>query len=177
MKFRHYFLTVFLTLAVSTVYSQEEGKINRIKRTVEKINNDNSLTTKQLLNDFYVDKKNVITDNGQELKGYYKNGQLNKVIYTVGISCCMNTYEYYLTDGNLIFVYEKQETYTALTDSNGEFIDLDLELVFEGCYYFDHQKLIEIEKSGNKIFEEENSKEQKFLKDIKEHIQDLKYGK
>lgn len=177
MKPQNLITTFFILLSIFSAFCQEEEKINAIRSTVDQINNFSEYDVIQLLNDYYVDTKNEVADNGQELKGYYKNGQLKKMVYSIGISCCMNTYEYYFADDSLIFVYEKQDIYKAVSDSDGEFIGWDytkFEPEFEGRYYFENKLIIFQETFGNKMFDNNSNKQVMFFRDIKEHLQDLK---
>ena len=47
----------------SFVFGQNEQKIKTIRKTVESINIDTNYLIKKLDNDYFVDKKNEITDN------------------------------------------------------------------------------------------------------------------
>ncbi len=120
-------------------------------------------------NDYFVDVKNEVTDGGQELTGFYNKGQLKKILYSVGLSYGMTTYEYYFSDNELLFVLERQDTYSQVKDSMG------LEFVFEGRYYFDKSKLIETKEIGREWFvdERKGNKENEFLADSKSFLEEL----
>lgn len=61
--------------------------------------------------------KNQITDNGIELKGYYKNNKLLKMEHWVGLSAWIITTEYFFTEnGKLVFVHSKKY---QTVDENG----------------------------------------------------------
>lgn len=160
-------------------YGQKDEKIKAIRKTIESINSDTSYTIKKLDNEYFVNEKNEATDGGQELTGYYKNGQIRKIIYTIGLSYGMTTYEYYFSNSELIFVFEKQDTYLQVKDSSGEFTGFDytkLELAFEGRYYFDKTKIFETKNKGKEWYSNINkdNKASEFLTDSKSFIKELK---
>jgi len=171
------FILTFL-LFTTLLFGQKEEKIKTIRKTVEKINTDTSYIVKKLDNDYFVNQKNEATDGGQELTGYYKNGQVKKIIYVVGLSYGMTTYEYYYTDNQLLFVFQKQDTYAQVKDSLGQFTGYNytkLEPAFEGRYYFDKAKLFETKKTGKELFADEtDNKENKFIADSKSFLEELK---
>jgi hypothetical protein len=111
---------LFLLFCSTFLFGQTDIKIKSIRKEVEKINKDSSYDIKALLNDYFVDEKNEVSDGGQELRGFYKNGQLKKINHSVGISCCMNTTEFYFSGKDLVFVFEKQEVYPEVKDNSGE---------------------------------------------------------
>jgi hypothetical protein len=163
-------------------FGQKDEKIKAIRKIVKSIDSDTNYTLKKLDNEYFVNKKNEMTDGGQELTGYYKNGQIRKIIYGVGLSYGMKTFEYYFLENELIFVFEKQDTYLQLRDSSGEITGFDytkLEPVFEGRYYFNKTKLIETKNKGKEWFvkNEEDNKEREFLEDSKSFIEELKKKK
>ena len=170
------FISTFL-VAINTSFGQLPEKIKSIQKLVEIINNDTGYTIKALSNDYFIDKKNESTDGGQELKGYYKGKKLKKIIYSVGISVCMRTYEYYLSDSNLIFVFEKEFDYPEIKDSSGEYV-LDYSKTvpaFEGRYYFNNGKIIQFKNKGHeRLSDDRKTKENMFLGDVKNFLEDLK---
>jgi hypothetical protein len=93
------------------VFSQTTEKITEIRKCVKIINSEKNYQLKKLDNDYFTDVKNAATDNGQELIAYYKEGNLKKIVYALGLSNCMQTNEYYFDKGNLIFVYEQTRAY------------------------------------------------------------------
>lgn len=166
MRISTFILTfIFFT---NLLFGQNDERIKKIRKTVEKINNDTNYTIKKLDNTYFVDQKNEVTDGGQELSGYYKNGQLRKIIYYIGISMGVTTYEYYFAENQLIFVFQKQYAYTQVKE-------LELQSVFEGRYYFENEKLFETKKKGKELFvyDSKEDKENKFLKDSKSFIEQL----
>lgn len=120
-------------------------KVKELDKDIE--SNRNDYVIKILDNDYFVDTLNQILDRGQELTGFYKNGQLLKVEYVYGISCCLNTEKYYFSNDSLFHYNEVQITFL---DQNAEVSNG--ETVFE-CHYFIADGLI-IDKGvkGQKYF-------------------------
>ena len=72
-----------LTCLFSTtfLFGQTDETIKVTRKTVETINTDTGYTVMTLNNDYFVNEINVATDGGQDRTGYYKNGQIKKLIY------------------------------------------------------------------------------------------------
>jgi len=160
------------------LFGQSDERIKVIRKLVEQINTDSVYHTKKLDNEYFVTIKNEAADGGQELTGYYKNGEIKKIIYSVGISVCMRTFQYYFANNQLIFVFEKEEDNPEVKDSSGQFIGFDYskpEPAFEGRYYFDKGKLIEIKVKGKKRMSNDanGNKEKVFIDDSKAFLKDL----
>ena len=106
--------------------------------------------------------KNEVTDNGQELKGYYQNNQLKKITHSVGLSLWKIIREYFYYKNELIFVLE---TKFQTNDENG-FIN-NPKLMYKNSYYFNNNKLI-------KKIVKETSDTIDFVKEANELKKDLK---
>ena len=106
--------------------------------------------------------KNEVTDNGQELKGYYQNNQLKKITHSVGLSLWKIIREYFYYKNELIFVLE---TKFQTNDENG-FIN-NPKLIYKNSYYFNNNKLI-------KKIVKETSDTIDFVKEANELKKDLK---
>ena len=106
--------------------------------------------------------KNEVTDNGQELKGYYQNNQLKKITHSVGLSFWKIIREYFYYNNELIFVLE---TKYQTNDENG-FIN-NPKLIYKNSYYFNNNKLI-------KKIVKETSDTIDFVKEANELKDDLK---
>ena len=119
-----FFLLTFITFT-TLLFGQTAEKIAAVRKKVEAINTEKSYHIKNLDNDYFVNVKNEATDGGQELSGYYKNGKLKKIVYSVGLSYGMKTLEYFFSDDELIFVFEKQDQFAALKDQSNQAIGLD----------------------------------------------------
>lgn len=76
------FLLTFLTFT-NLLFGQTVERIAAVRKKVEAINTEKSYQIKKLDNDHFVKVKNEVTDGGQELSGYYKNGKLKKIVYSV----------------------------------------------------------------------------------------------
>ena len=123
--------------------------LDLIKKEVEQINNTKNFKIKTIPNDYFVKVKNEATDNGQELKGYYKNNQLKKIIHFVGLSAWNIVTEYYYKDNQLIFVLNSK--YQSVSE-NG-FLEKP-KLLYRNRYYFKNNKLIKkIEEETSEIFD------------------------
>ena len=118
---------------------------------------------KKISNDYFVDVKNEVTDNGQELEGYYRNKELKKIVHSAGLSSTMITTQFYFDSGNLIFVLRKK---IQTIDENGDL--LKPKLISESRFYFVNGNIID---QNEKIDQEEVSdiKQQStiFLNDLK----------
>ena len=69
--------------------------VSVIRKKVEVINNSKNYVIKKISNDYFVDIKNEVTDNGQELEGYYRNKELKKIVHSIGLSNIINTTQFY----------------------------------------------------------------------------------
>jgi hypothetical protein len=142
-----YLIGIFFCWAasVSNIAAQPNTKIIAIRQIVTAINTQSGYKIKTLDNDYFEDKYGETPDNGVELKGFYQNGVLKKMVYGVGLSNCMKTHEFYLSGTDLIFVFLKEEDYPAT--ANG--LDYNkLVAAFEGRYYFDGGKIFQTKLKG-----------------------------
>ncbi len=133
---------VLFILSISTIGFGQN--LNLIKRQVEVINTFKNYAVKKVPNDYFVDVKNEMTDNGQELAGYFKNNELKKIVHSLGLSNAMTTTQFYFDKGNLIFVLRKK--YQTI-DENGNL--REPKLMSESRFYFANGKLINNIKKSN----------------------------
>lgn len=127
---------VFFCLSVlifSSAYGQD---VTAIRKTVEQINRTGKYTIKTVPNEYFVEKGQV-TDNGSELKGFYHNGTLKKMEYSVGVSVWKYQTEYFFDRGQPVFVHLKKY---RISDGNG-FLKQPV-LMSESRYYYLNGKLI-----------------------------------
>ena len=90
--------------------------IEPVKKIVQQINQTKYFKIKTVPYSYFMDQSEV-TDNGIELKGFYKNGRLRKMEHFVGLSAWNIVTEYFFSDnGELAFIYSKK--YQTL-DENG----------------------------------------------------------
>lgn len=123
--------------------------ISAIRKQVEVINNSKNYVVKKISNDYFVDIKNEVTDNGQELEGYYRHKELKKIVHSAGLSSTMITTQFYFDRGNLIFVLRKK---FQTIDENGDL--LKPKLISESRFYFVNGIVID---QNEKIDQEEVS--------------------
>ncbi len=132
---------------------QKVSLIKDIDSEVNSINQYKNYKIKTLENEEFLEQ---MTDGGGHLSGYFKEGQIKKIIEKFGLSYCVKTFEYYFLNGKLIFIFEKEDDFPY--DENIAGLNYEkLELVFEGHYYFDNKNLIKIETKGKKKFENNTS--------------------
>ncbi len=153
---------LFLTFLFSSYYLFGQNT-NLIKKQVADINQSKNLEVKIIPNDYFVDVKNEVTDNGQELKGFYRNSELKKMVHEVILSSQKMIFEYYFSKEKLIFV--KMQKFQII-DENGFFAQP--KLMFDGRYYFENEKLVRkvVKGNGNK----ENFNFVKLAKSLKKHL-------
>lgn len=137
--------------------------VDLIKRQVEMINTSKNYIVKKVPNDYFVDVKNEVTDNGQELEGYFKNKELKKIVHSVGLSSTIITTQFYFDKGNLIFVLKKK--YQTI-DEKGNL--LKPKLTSESRFYFVNGKVInKINPDDYKEVGELKQQSISFQKDLK----------
>jgi|SRR5208337_4370465 len=103
-----------------------------------------SYQVKTLDNDYFV-SHNEVTDGGQELTGYFKNGHIQKIAYSVGLSLGLQKYLYYFDGGELVYVYEEEDDYPATNEG----LDYEkTEPAFSGEYFFLNGKLLRTDSKG-----------------------------
>lgn len=132
-------LTLLLLLIVTLGYSQTlTKKIATIRAEVEKINKGSGYRIKTLSNEEFLEE---MPDGGGELKAYYKNGELVKMVERIYLSSCINTTVYYVKNGQLIFTYTQVKEW--FYDEKTNTLDSKrLNLKMECRFYFEHAKVI-----------------------------------
>ncbi len=139
------FYTLVFVLFGVLAYAQTDIELNKIKLTVEQINKDTSYTTKTLKNEQFLAK---MTDGGGQLTGYFKNGELLKIIERIGLSSCININEYYLQDNKLIFVYIRGKEFKYI-DSLSTFYSGVQTLTMDCRFLFQDDKLLKSFLNGS----------------------------
>ena len=140
--------TLYILIGVlycTATFAQTEISVKNIRKAVKQINADKSLTTR-IIDNAQISKQG--TDGGDKLTGYYKNGQLVKIVESIGLSSCMNITEYYLQDNKLIFVYAqgkefKYEESLATYNSSVQIVTM------ESRFYFQDDKLVKSILTGS----------------------------
>ncbi|MBD8081916.1 hypothetical protein [Chryseobacterium caseinilyticum] len=136
--------------------------IEPVQKIVQQINQTKDFKIKTVPYSYFMDQSEV-TDNGIELKGFYKNGKLRKMEHFVGLSAWNIITEYFFSEnGKLVFVHSKK--YQTL-DENGYL--KQPQLLSESRYYYMKDQLI---KSVGKFDDEKTD----YLKESKNLINHLK---
>jgi len=152
-----FILTIFLTLTIDATYSQSrEQLISNIRVEFKRINFQAKLRTKELNSEELLGQ---MTDGGSKLTGYFEDDKLVKFTEWVGLSYGSIASEYYIKNGELFFVFQKESKYADKVD--GIVGDLDytkLESKFEGRYYFNSEELIKEIEKGERLFSREFDK-------------------
>jgi len=137
-------LTLTFFIFATLLFGQTENKVEQIRKTVEHINRDTLYTIETLDNEQWMEH---MTDGGGQLTGYFKNGQLVKIVERIGLSSCTSLYEYYLQDNVLLFVYGQEKVF-AYEESTGSFDYTNQKTGMECRFYFDKSKLIQSKFTG-----------------------------
>jgi len=125
----------FLLIVLSGLISGQN--IEPVRKTVQKINQTTGFKIKTVPYSYFMDKSEV-TDNGIELKGFYKNGALKKMEHFVGLSAWNIVTEYFFSKNQqLVFVHS---TKYQTVDENG-YLEKPQKLSELRCYY-ENDKLI-----------------------------------
>jgi len=140
--------TIILSLSLTFSVFAQNKKIKEIRKKFQTINRDTTYSTLTLNNEEFLEQ---MTDGGGQLTGYFKYQNIDKIHERIGLSYGVLTREYYLEEGQLIFVFEKEDTFPYV-DSLAALDYTKTETAFEGRYYFDNGKLIKTKIKGEKRF-------------------------
>jgi len=114
-----------------------------------------------------------MTDGGGELTGFYKNKEVKKIYEWIGLSNGISVKEFYFDKGQLIFVYEKFDSFVFDAQKN-EFDFTKTKTIFEGRYYFSNKKLFNRSTKVNKASTtQDESTEEGLLARANENIEVL----
>ena len=132
---RPFFLTIFIFISGFS-FSQD---IKSISKTVVDINHIKNYKVKIVPYSYFMDK-NQISDNGIELKGFYKDGKLKKIEHFVGLSAWTIITQYFFSEkGKLIFVLTKMY---QIVDENGYM--KNPKYLSEAKYYYINEELRQV---------------------------------
>lgn len=151
---------IFLSLCVicsTLVFSQD---VKNIAQKVTAINQTTNYKIKTVPNSYFV-SQNKVTDNGVELKGYYKINRIRKIEEFTGLSAWNIMTQYFFSEeGDLIFVYVKK----FHTSEDNAFLK-NPKLIAEGRNYYEKGKLVKkLEKEQGRIESIDYVKEAEHLK-------------
>ena len=171
LPYRHIFLLLVTFTFVLSCFPQSKSDIIKgIKVEFKKINADKSLRKVTLENEEFLEH---MTDGGGELTGYFMKGQIQKVSQWVSFSHGNETTEFYFKNGQLIFVYEKFDSF--IFNPQKELLDrTKTETTFEGRYYFNNNKLLDYGTTGHNRFEDDTiDPEKTLMKEAGEKVKQL----
>lgn len=144
---KHIFLFFIGTLFLIVAFAQtKQEQIKVIRKKFEVINKDTTLRKVVLENEEFLED---MTDGGGELTGFYKGKEVKKIHEWIGVSNGISIKEFYFDDGQLIFVFEKFESFVS-DDKKNELNHNKGKTTFEGRYYFNHRKLISKSTKGDR---------------------------
>jgi hypothetical protein len=154
--------------STSSLAQTKTDQIRVIRKEFQAINTDATLNKVTLENEEFLEH---MTDGGGKLSGYYKQGEIKKIHRWIGLSNGIEIMEFYFQSGELIFVYEKFNSFVY--DQKKEQFDFaKTETTFEGRYYFNNKKLIDYVTTGHNRFEDDGIDPEKTL--TKEAADNLK---
>jgi hypothetical protein len=145
-------------------------KIKSIRQWVQYINRDSHYKTLTLTNEEFIEET---TDGGSELTGYFKGDTICKINEWIGLSYGIIQTEYYFKNRKLIFVYETEKHFPVI-DSTQQIDNTKSELAFEGRYYFDNEKTIQVLTKGKRRWESKHDIPSDLLADSKRYSTLLK---
>ena len=106
---KHIFLFFIGTVIFIVSFAQTKNEqIKLIRKKFEIVNRDTTLRKVNLENEEFLTN---MTDGGGELTGFYKNKEIKKIYEWIGLSNGISIKEFYFESGQLIFVYEKFDSF------------------------------------------------------------------
>lgn len=168
---KHIFLFLLSAFFFNFSFAQtRDEQIKLIRKKFEIINKDTTFNKVVLENEEFLENR---ADHGAELAGYYKMGEIKKIYEWIGLSNGINIKEFYFDKAQLIFVYEKFDSF-VFDDKKNEFDLTKTKTIFEGRYYFSNQKLInQSTKGGKSVVAQDESTGQGLLARAIENIETL----
>ncbi|NMH87102.1 hypothetical protein [Flavivirga algicola] len=143
----------FLVIPLTGMSQGSNELILKIRAEFQRINSVKHLEKIELFNADFMDYR---TDGGGKLTGFFENDQLVKITEWIGPSYGTIITDYYLKDGELFFAYQQENKFKNIIDESGEWIGLDtseLDIIFEGRYYFNDRILIKKLIKGKRMFD------------------------
>ncbi|MGV6862501.1 MAG: hypothetical protein ACWA41_12070 [Putridiphycobacter sp.] len=138
----------FIFIFYSCIGAAQDSTIDSIRVKFKYINAQDNYTIVELNNlDFW----DQIPDHGAQLKGYFKQDTLYKIVEWYGLSFGHIINEYYLWNNQPVFVYHLEKTFQQLTDEQGIFLEFNydsLTTIFESRHYFNQNTEIKTLEKG-----------------------------
>ncbi len=131
-------LLVFASMSSPHAQTHKDSVLTAIRETFQQTNNNKSLRVVRLDEEEFLRQG---SDNGGDLKGYFRGDTLCKIVLEIGLSYAMKRWEYYFDKEQIIFIYET-DRYYPVDSVNGGLDNTRLELAFEGRYYYENGVLI-----------------------------------
>lgn len=133
-----------------------------IWKIVKSTDANDDYEVKVLDNSYFLSNGSPSYDGGQELTGFIKNGDVYKMLYSVGLSRGLITYLFYLDKEELVYVYEEEKTFPYI-ENEGEFNYETAETVYSAGHFFIGGKWMMTKYSGTRrlsdISEKDRAKE------------------
>lgn len=168
------YLTILWFCNIFLFGQSEEKKIKSITTPVDKINKD----TAEYATKVYSNHNEL-----KDLQGFYKNGQLRKIIYKRDLIQGYYLTEYYFLENKLIYVYEKQDIWDPLKGGSPKATPLDslfkrVKNTYEGSFYFFDKQMLDKTIKDDRVFKSgaiiDNENKEKFILDsAKECMEEL----
>ncbi|MBL3654496.1 hypothetical protein [Fulvivirga sediminis] len=130
----------------------KEEHIQNLRSEFQRVNSITDLKEIVIDSEDFLDH---VTDGGGELKGYFENADLVKFTERIGLSYGVRVTDYYSKAGRIFFSYRIESRFDDKYDDSGELTGLNyskLILKYEGRYYFNNGKLIEIIEKVEPMF-------------------------
>ena len=164
-------LAAFLLLGSFPTWGQDiSNKYPQLIKRIKQINTSNYQKVVTLNNEEFMPE---MADGGGKLAGYYKNDQIEKITQEIVLSYGIETFDYYFTAGQLIFVYETLKRF-PYDENLGKFDYTKTNINFVGRYYFTDNKLIDSETTGHNRFEDDTIDiEMTLIKEVKDNLDQL----
>jgi hypothetical protein len=160
-KFAKHTLFVLLSVGFVIISSGQtkDEQIKLIRKKFQQINSDTTLRKVTLESEEFLEET---PDNGGELTGYYENRKIKKIYEWIGLSNGISTSEFYFDNEQLIFVFEKFDSF-LFDDKKGEFDLSKTKTIFEGRFYFNNKKLFSKSTKGDKSLAAQGESTEKVL--------------
>jgi len=168
---RHiFFVPVSVLFFIVSFAQTKDEQIKLIRKKFEVINKDTTLRKVVLDNEEFLEN---MTDGGGKLAGFYRNKEIKKIYEWIGLSNGISIKEFYFDNGQLIFVYEKFDSFVFDAKKN-EFDFTKTKTVFEGRYYFSNKKLFNKSTKGNRALSaQDESTEESLVERANENLETL----